>query len=128
VQPIGEMRELDELRGLVIGANGLRLQDVAQVVLKPARMDYGRRLEGRPAIGIDLFKERSANLVDVAKRALDEIDVIGNEPEFEGIQVTLMDNQGENVTSSLMELSEAGIIGLVLAIAVLFFFLRHWPS
>ena len=128
VQPIGEMRDLEELKSLVIGANGLKLRDVADVHLKPSRMDYGRRLEGRPAIGIDIFKERSANLVDVAKRALDEIGVIGNEPEFAGIQVTLIDNQGESVTSSLVSLGEAGIIGLVLSIAVLFFFLRHWPS
>lgn len=128
VQPIGEMRELDELRRLVVGANGLRLQDIADVHLKPARMDYGRRLEGRPAVGIDLYKERSANLVDVAKRALDEIDIIGQEPEFKGIQATIIENQGESVTSSLLSLTEAGIIGLVLSIAVLFFFLRHWPS
>ncbi|MBB5208612.1 efflux RND transporter permease subunit [Chiayiivirga flava] len=128
VQPIGEMRTLDELRELVIGANGLRLQDVADVRLKPARMDYGRRLEGRPAIGIDVYKERSANLVDVSRRALAEINAIGEEPDFEGIQLTLIQDQGESVTSSLMSLGEAGIIGLVLSVAVLFFFLRHWPS
>ena len=28
-------------------------------------MDYGRRLDGRPAVGLDIFKERNANLVDV---------------------------------------------------------------
>ena len=113
---------------LVVGPNGLRLEQIADVRLKPARMDYGRRLEGRPAVGIDVFKERNANLVDVARNALVEIDRIGQDPELKGIRWTLIDNQGENVTSSLLELTEAGIIGLMLSVAVLFFFLRHWPS
>lgn len=128
VQPVGELRDISELRELVVGPNGLRLEQIADVRLKPSRMDYGRRLEGRPAVGIDVFKERNANLVEVARNALVEIERIGEQPEFKGIRWTLIDNQGENVTSSLLELTEAGIIGLVLSVAVLFFFLRHWPS
>ncbi|MBY4594938.1 efflux RND transporter permease subunit [bacterium BD-1] len=128
VQPVGELRDISELRELVVGPNGLRLEQIADVRLKPSRMDYGRRLEGRPAVGIDVFKERNANLVDVARNALLEIDRIGQDPDLKGIRWTLIDNQGENVTSSLLELTEAGIIGLVLSVAVLFFFLRHWPS
>jgi HAE1 family hydrophobic/amphiphilic exporter-1 len=128
VQPVGEMTDLQELRDLVIGGNNVRLGDIADVRLKPARMDYGRRLDGRPAVGLDLFKERNANLVEVSRRALAEVDEIRKEPALRDVQVKVIDNQGENVTNSLMELAEAGAIGLVLSVAVLFFFLRHWPS
>ncbi len=128
VQPIGELRDVRELRELVVGANGLRLEQIADVRLKPQRMDYGRRLEGQPAIGIDIFKERNANLVEVSRTALAEIDRIAQESDFEGIQVILIENQGDNVTKSLLSLTEAGVIGLVLSVSVLFFFLRHWPS
>ena len=128
VQPVGELRDIGELRAVVVGANGLRLDQIADVRLKPMRMDYGRRLDGRPAIGIDVFKERNANLVDVSNNTLEEIYRIVEGPEFEGIKVILIGNQGDNVKSSLLELSEAGLIGLVLSVAVLFFFLRHWPS
>jgi hydrophobic/amphiphilic exporter-1 (mainly G- bacteria), HAE1 family len=127
VQPIGELTDLQQLRDVVV-ANGVRLGDIAQVHLKPSRMDMGRRLDGSPAVGLDIFKERSANLVDVSKNALDEVNRIREEPEMSGIQVKIIENQGENVTSSLLELAEAGGIGLLLSIAVLFFFLRHWPS
>lgn len=128
VQPVGELTDLQQLRDLVINRNGLRLGDIADVRLKPARMDYGRRLDGHPAVGIDVFKERNANLVEVAKNAMAEVRAIQNEPELQGVQVKIIEDQGENVTSSLLELAEAGGIGLVLSIAVLFFFLRHWPS
>ncbi|MFH1598760.1 MAG: efflux RND transporter permease subunit [Pseudomonadota bacterium] len=128
VQPVGELRDIQELRELVVGANGPRLEQVADVRLKPQRMNYGRRLEGRPAVGIDVFKERNANLVEVSRTVLAEIEQIGRESDFSGVRMILIDNQGDNVTGSLLELTEAGIIGLVLSVAVLFFFLRHWPS
>jgi HAE1 family hydrophobic/amphiphilic exporter-1 len=128
VQPVGELADLQELRNLVIGSNGVRLGDIAEVRLKPSRMDMGRRLDGHPAVGLDIFKERNANLVEVSKNALDEVNRIRQEPALSGIQVKIIENQGENVTKSLVELAEAGGIGLLLSIAVLFFFLRHWPS
>jgi HAE1 family hydrophobic/amphiphilic exporter-1 len=128
VQPVGEMKDLDELRNLVLNRAGVRLSDVAEVHFKPSRLDVGRRLEGQAAVAFDIFKERNANLVEVSRTALAEIEAIGKEPVLQGIQVHLIDNQGANVTTSLLELAEAGLIGLVLSVAVLFFFLRHWPS
>ena len=128
VQPVGELRDLSELRDLVLNARGLRLGDVAKVQLKPARMNYRRQLDGRPAVGIDIYRERNANLVDVSRTASAELDAIAQEPEFAGIRFISFDDQGKNVTESLLELTEAGIIGLLLAIGVLYFFLRHWPS
>ncbi|HJR72220.1 MAG TPA: efflux RND transporter permease subunit [Luteimonas sp.] len=128
VQPVGELTDLLQLRDLVIGQNGLRLGDIAQVRFKPERMNYGRRLDGRPAVGLDIFKERNANLVQVSSTVLAEIEKIRHEPALGGLQVQVTQNQGEEVTSSLTQLAEAGAIGLVLSMAVLFFFLRHWPS
>ncbi|GAB2617841.1 efflux RND transporter permease subunit [Novilysobacter erysipheiresistens] len=128
VQPVGELTDLDELRNLVINDAGLRLGDIAEIRMKPQRMDYGRRLDGRAAIGLDIFKERNANLVAVSSAALAEIERIRAQPELAGIEVKIIENLGKDVTSSLLELAEAGGVGLVLSIAVLFFFLRHWPS
>ncbi|MFS8064280.1 MAG: efflux RND transporter permease subunit, partial [Luteimonas sp.] len=128
VQPVGELKDLSQLTDLVIGTTGVRLGDIADVRLKPARMDYGRRLDGRPAVGLDIFKEREANLVEVSGNALKEVEAIRQDPAMRGIQIKVIDNQGDNVTSSLTSLAEAGGIGLILSIAVLFFVLRHWPS
>ena len=69
-------------------------------------MDYGRRLDGRAAIGLDIFKERNANLVDVSKRALAEVEAIREDPSLSDVQIKIIDNQGENVTNSLTELAD----------------------
>ncbi len=128
VQPVGELDHLQQLRDLVIGDNGLRLGDVATVRLKPQRIDFGRRLDGVPAVGIDVFKERNANLVEVARLVMAEVDAIRAEPRLSDLQVNVIQDQGEGVTSSLMSLAEAGAIGFALSVLVLYFFLRHWPS
>ncbi len=128
LQPVGELTDLQELRDLVLNASGLRLGDIADVRLKPMRMDYGRRLDGRTAVGLDIFKERNANLVEVSRNVLAEVEAIRSQPGLDDIDLKVIQNMGKEVTDSLTELAEAGAIGLVLSIAVLFFFLRHWPS
>ena len=128
VQPVGEVDDLQELRDLVINPQGLRLSDVADVRFKPQRMDYGRRLDGRAAVGLDIYKERDANLVEVSRAVLAEVEAARSEPGLEGVDLKVIQNMGDEVTSSLLELVEAGAIGLLLSIIVLYFFLRHWPS
>jgi HAE1 family hydrophobic/amphiphilic exporter-1 len=128
VQPIGELTDLDQLRNLVLDEKGTRLADIAEVRLKPERMTYARRVDGRPSVGIDIYKERSANLVAMSRAVVDEVEEIRADPAVAGIDVEVTDDQGDNVISSLLGLAEAGAIGLVLSIAVLFFFLRHWAS
>jgi len=128
IQPVGEITDLQELRDLVIDTKGLRLGDIAEIRLKPTRMNYGRRLDGNPAVGLDIYKERSANLVEVSRAALAEVEAIRTQPSMRDVQIKVINNQGKTVTSSLLELAEAGAVGLLLSVTVLFFFLRHWPS
>ncbi|MBD9368128.1 efflux RND transporter permease subunit [Xanthomonas sp. XNM01] len=128
LQPVGEIRDLQELRDLVLNAKGLRLGDIADVRLKAQRMGYGRRLDGRTAVGLDIFKERNANLVEVSGNVLREIEAIRKEPGLNDIDFKVIQNMGDEVTDSLIELGEAGVVGLLLSIIVLYAFLRHWPS
>ncbi|MEO8460880.1 MAG: efflux RND transporter permease subunit, partial [Dokdonella sp.] len=128
VQPQGEWRSLDEIRDLVINDKGLRLGDIADISLKPARLDYRRRLDMRPAVAVDISRERSANLVEVGRAVLEEVSRASAQPEMKGLQLYFLQNQAKGVTDSLHELGKAGLIGTALSVLVLFFFLRDWRS
>lgn len=128
VQPVGEIRDLDELRNLVLNESGLRLSDIAQVRFKAQRESIWRRLDLKPAVGVNIKRERSANLVAVSELVMAELEKINQEPELVGIKSIIVEDQAESVTRSIHELVEAGIIGSVLSLIILFFFLRHWPS
>ncbi len=128
IQPKGELTDLAQLREMPINRNGIRLGDIADVAMQPKRMTYVRQIDGRPSVGVDIYKERAANLVDLSNAVEAELAALSKDPAMQGITVTVTEDQGQQVVSSLTALAEAGIIGLLLSIAVLYFFLRHWPS
>jgi HAE1 family hydrophobic/amphiphilic exporter-1 len=128
IQPKGEMTDLEQLRLLPINTRGVRLGDIADVALQSQRMNYVRQIDGRPSVGVDIYKERAANLVDLSKAVQAELELLKQDPALKGVSIKVVDDQGEQVISSLSALAEAGGIGLLLSIAVLYFFLRHWPS
>jgi HAE1 family hydrophobic/amphiphilic exporter-1 len=128
VQPVGEWHNIEEVRSLAINDKGLKLGDIADVNVKPGRLTYARHLDQRPAVAIDISKERSANLVEVGKSVMAEVDRIRQEPELKGIQIYALGDQATSVQESLRQLGQAGIEGTLLSIFVLFFFLRDWPS
>jgi HAE1 family hydrophobic/amphiphilic exporter-1 len=124
VNPRGEFRSIDEIRDLVISPDGLRLSDIAEINYDSERRDYARHLDRKYAIGVSVYKESGANLVDVGNKALAEVDRIGQLPEMQGIKLFFLENQAEGVTSSLSDLLKAGLLGALLSLLVLYFFLR----
>lgn len=128
VQPKGELQEVQELRDLPVNNRGTRLSDIADVSLQPQRMSYVRRMEGKPSVGVDIYKERSANLVDLSRAVTKEVALLGEDPALRGVDIEIAWDSGKAVTSSLLALAEAGAIGLLLSVIVLYAFLRHWPS
>ncbi len=128
VQPVGEWHSIEEIRAMAINDKGLKLSDIADINVKPGKLTYARHLDQRPAVAIDISKERSANLVEVGKAVMTEVDRIRLEPELKGIQIYALGDQAQSVQESLKQLSQAGLEGTLLSVFVLFFFLRDWPS
>ncbi len=128
VRPRGEFQSVDQIRSLMINAEGLRLGDVADVELRTPERNYGRHLDGDYAIGVAVNRTTGSNLVEVTDRVIAEIEEIGKLPQMQGINIFPLDNQGESVRESLSDLLDAGLVGGVLAIIVLFLFLRQMST
>jgi HAE1 family hydrophobic/amphiphilic exporter-1 len=127
VRPIGEFRSLEDVRNLLV-LPGVRLGDVAQVELVSPELNVGRRMDGRPAVGIDVYKSTQANVVDVADRVIAAVEHARELPQLQGIQILVVGNQADSIRESLKELRKAGLIGAVLSFFMLLFFLRHLPT
>ncbi|MFQ5695791.1 MAG: efflux RND transporter permease subunit, partial [Terriglobia bacterium] len=115
----------DQIRNLSLGQADLRLRDVARVSVKQPPLEYGRHLDGEFALGIDIFKEPAANTVDTVDRVMVAIDGIRHDPELHGINLLIWTNQGEEIRKALAGLHNAGVFGGLLAVVVLFAFLRR---
>ena len=81
--------------------------------------------EVQPAIGLDIHRETGANLVEVHRRVLAEIDAINVLPEMEGIDIEVLFSQADGVVTSLTDLALSGLIGAMLSLIVLYIFLRQ---
>ncbi|MCH7829420.1 MAG: efflux RND transporter permease subunit [Proteobacteria bacterium] len=125
VRPNGEFKSVDEIRNLTINASGLRLRDVAAVELRTPDRNYGRHLDREYAIGIAINKTTGSNLVEVTDRVMAEVEKIRKLPQMSGVNIFTLDNQGDSVRESLSDLLTAGGIGGLLALIVLYMFLRQ---
>jgi len=128
VRPFGEIKTVEELKNLSIGKNNLKIKDIAEVKYESPELDYGRHLNRTYAIGLNVFKKSGANIVDIGNRVKKEIEDIKNDPKMEGINIYFMDDLADGIVSSLEELLKSGLFGALLAIIILYFFLRQWSS
>jgi len=127
VRPIGEFRSVIDVRNLLV-QSGVRLSDIAQVELVAPELGVGRRMDGRPAVGIDVFKSTQANVVDVADRVLAAVEEARKAPQLQGVEILVVGNQADSIRQSLRELRNAGLVGAVLSFFMLLLFLRHLPT
>ncbi|MDG1732953.1 MAG: efflux RND transporter permease subunit [Thalassotalea sp.] len=127
VNPVGEYRSVDEIKNVIIQDN-IKLKDIASIELTLPIPWEGRHLDQTYAIGMNILKESNANLVDVSKRVLAVIDEVNQNPQFNGINLYVMDDTAKGVTDSLSDLLNAGILGAFLSVGVLYLFLRHFVT
>jgi HAE1 family hydrophobic/amphiphilic exporter-1 len=125
VRSAARFRDIETVRDLAIGSEGLRLRDVAAVAIREPLLTRGRHLNRDFAIGFDVLKEASANTVETVDKLMAKIDEIGRDPELGGINLVVWFNQSEEILNSLRGLRNAGMFGGLLAIVVLYFFLRR---
>ena len=103
----------------------LYLKDIARVTFEPEEAERLYRYNSQPANGIMVKKEGEANTVEVSRRVVETIGQIQQDPELQGFDLSVYDNQGEEILGRLNALIDNGKLGALLAAIVLLFFLRQ---
>lgn len=127
VRALGRYKSLQDLKELPIPlAQGgyVRLGQVAEVRDAFARQDSYALLDGKPSISLMINKQSGANTVDVAKRIKAELDKICRELPG-NLRVYYVFDQADSIARSIRQLVRDSVLGGVLAILVLFIFLRN---
>jgi HAE1 family hydrophobic/amphiphilic exporter-1 len=124
VRTVHEARTPEALADIVVRSTPggeLRIRDVARVSRRPIERDELALVGASEAIELAVYREGDANLVAVAR------DVNAAIPRLRlarGYEVVVLANNAEFIESSIDEVVSNTLVGAVLAIAVLLFFLR----
>lgn len=130
VRTANELATTDDIAGIplpVAGGRTVALRDVASVTLGAAERDVITRLGGREAVEIQVFKEGDANAVRVSERfhqALDEAKT-ALPPE---LSTRVIYDQAGFIEDAIGEVNENAVMGGIIAVLVLLFFLRDVRS
>jgi len=126
---IGAFDSVEALGELPINDAGLRLGDVAEITYEEPPLGYGRHLDGNFAVALEVFKESTANTVDVVHAVEAVIEgEIASDPLLQGIRLLIWEDQAKAITDGIEGLTKAGLLGSLLAVFCLYFFLRRLDS
>jgi HAE1 family hydrophobic/amphiphilic exporter-1 len=126
---LGRFASLEEVGNLVIDPRGIRLRDIAEITYEEPPIAYGRHLDRQYAVAIDVYKESTANTVDVV-RAVNRViaEDIDQDPLLQGVKLFVWQDQADQIVSGIDGLKSSGLVGGLLAVLVLYFFLRRLDS
>ncbi|MCI0408206.1 MAG: efflux RND transporter permease subunit, partial [Acidobacteria bacterium] len=126
---LGAFDSLQALGSLVVNAQGLRLSDIAEITYEEPPIGYGRHLDGNYAVALNVYKESTANTVEVVHTVMGVIrNDINGDPLLKGVKLFVWQDQADQITSGINGLRHAGTVGGLLAVLVLYYFLRKLDS
>lgn len=101
----------------------LFLREVATVKFENARPDNIVRINGERCIGLSIYKETQYNTVKVVDLIAGQLGMI--EQALPGYKFQVISNQGTFIKQAIGEVMDSALLGMLLAVLVLFFFLRR---
>ena len=101
----------------------LYLHEVAAVSFENERPDNIVRLNGVRCIGLSVYKEMQQNTVRVVEKINSQLGSLAQ--ALPGYEFQVISNQGTFISDAIGEVKNTAIMGMALAILVLFVFLRR---
>ncbi|MBN1826902.1 MAG: efflux RND transporter permease subunit [Candidatus Eisenbacteria bacterium] len=130
VRTVNEFVDMDEIgRSILYEEEGRRvlLEDVASIVRGYKEREMIARVQGEEAVELAVYKEGNANTVQVARSVKRRLAALaGNLPD--GVDARVLFDQSTFIESSIGEVRSNALIGGMLAVIILFLFLRDRRS
>lgn len=125
VRTLGEFREMESIRDIIIvrrPEGTLRLRDLARVEDSHEEVRLITRLDGRPAVKVNIIKQADANTVTTVESVLARLQ--GLEAAFPaGMRYALVENQADYIENSIAGVRNTAIEAALLVVLTFFIFL-----
>ncbi len=99
------------------------LKDVATVSIRNQEPENIARYNGERCLGISIYKENKYNTVDAVDNLITKLDDF--QKSLPGYEFHVISNQGDFIGSSINEVKDSALMGILLAVIILYLFLRR---
>lgn len=134
VRTLNEFEDIDDIAEIVVAnLNGVvvKLSDVGQVRRGHRELDVITRVDGREAVELAIFKEGDANTVRVHEVVVERLDAFRHsyaDLMNSGTVLEVIVDQATFIRQAVSEVLKTALVGGVLAVVVLYLFLRNLKS
>jgi len=135
IRGIGELTSEDDLRALIVTYKTITtetgetertpiyLREVAEVDTILNDPENIVRLNGRQGVALEIFKEAEANTTAASRSIQEQLDILRR--GLSGYDLRTIQDQARFIRSSIREVEQTGLIGIFLAVCILYVFLRR---
>ena len=133
VRTVGELLRPEQLREVVIDAGRgaiVRLEDVAEVRRGFREREIITRIDGRESVEVAIYKAGGTNTVKVSDAVREGLEAVRTQLERidPGLEVAVITDQARYIRRSVAEVLQTALLGGLLAVVVLYLFLRSWKA
>jgi len=133
VRTVNEFLRPDDLRSVVIDSSRgatVRLEDVATIRQGHREREVITRIDGDESVEVAIYKEGGTNTVTVSDAVQTSLDLLRQRlQEIDPrLRLTLITDQARFIRQSIRQVLETGAYGGLLAVLILFLFLRSWKT
>ncbi|SHJ69647.1 efflux RND transporter permease subunit [Propionispora hippei] len=105
----------------------LFVKNIASVADTTKSVTSITKLNGSPAVGLDIMKQSGSNTVEVVTNVKKELETIKKDLP-PGVEISLVRDNSKNINDSIHDVLFNLIFGGVLAVGIVFLFLGNWRS
>jgi len=117
--------DVSQVENLVVAQGPIYLKNVATVFFDYKEETTISRVNGMDAISVSLVNGTGENLLNLSKRALKRIDEVNREIAAQDMQLVVQSNSADQISNNISQIVKLALMGGLLAILVLWFFLRN---
>ncbi len=126
----GKLREPAQFERVIVaqqGAGPVYLSQVADVIDGEKEETSFARINGRPAITLDLLKAQDANIVDTGRAIVQAVGTLRERLPAD-VEIEVVNSTADAVERSVNRVKQTIVEGALLTVLIVFLFLHSWRS
>jgi len=126
VNVTSDYTDVNDIGNIIVKQNGsVTLKDISTIFFGVKEQTSYSRINGLEAVTVTLVNDNQSNLIDLSHKTIETINKLNENLKSEGVEIVVQNNSAELMENNLNQIINLAVIGGLLAIVILWLFLRN---